>query len=184
MERFRTAVRLAPENALVQTFVGHAYGFLLRDLDQNASMTAEAVRISPGNGICQNFHAISMVYRGRYAEAVQMAEKAVVSCRGTVAEPIARSTELFARLMAGEMDQAIRAGETSLASVTFRPTIVDLMTAYALSGRLEEGHEKLVALIHREPDLSLDRLKSPKYPIVNSAHRSMVVEAAHRLGLS
>jgi len=123
----------------VQALVGHSYGFLMRDLDRNAAMTREGVRLLPGSGACWLYHAISLVYCGCYGEAVQAATRAVELCRGTMAQPIAQSTELFSRLMAGDTRGAIRAGEVSLDTIVFRPTIVDLMTAYAMEGRIEEG---------------------------------------------
>ena len=86
--------------------------------------------------------------------------------------------------MAGDTDGAIRAGEASLDGIMFRPTVMDLMTAYARAGRLNEGRTKLDQLVRREPNLSLDLLKSQDYPIVNQVHRAAVVEAAARLGLS
>lgn len=183
MQSFRMAVRLAPDNGLVQALAGHAYGFLLHDLDRNSSMTREAVRQLPGSGACWIFHAISLVYCGQFSQALRAADTAVKLCRGTMAQPLTRSTELFARLMAGDIRGAIRAGEASLDSTVFRPTIVDLMTAYAAEGRLEEGRSKLLLLVEREPDLSIDMLKSASYPIVNPSHRKRVVAAATQLGL-
>ncbi|QIR86488.1 hypothetical protein [Paracoccus sp. AK26] len=183
MHSFRAALQLAPENGLVQALAGHAFGFLKRDLDRNLMMTQEAVRLLPGSGACWIFRAISLVYANRHAEAVRAADKAVLLCRGTLALPMARSSELFARLMAGDTAGAIRAGEMSLDTIVFRPTIVDLMTAYAREGRIEEGRAKLELLTAREPDLSVEMLRSPNYPIVNPVHRVAVVEAAARLGL-
>ena len=146
-------------------------------------MTREAVRLLPGSGACWIFHAISLVYCGQFSQAVRAADTAVKLCRGTMAQPLTRSTELFARLMAGDTLGAIRAGEASLDSVVFRPTIVDLMIAYAAEGRLEEGRSKLLLLVEKEPDLSIDMLKSASYPIVNPSHRKRVVAAATQLGL-
>jgi hypothetical protein len=183
MQTFRTAMRLAPGNGLVQALAGHAYGFLLHDLERNAAMTREAVRLLPGSGPCWLFRAISLVYSARYDRAVEAATTAVWLCKGTVAQPMALSTELYARLMAGDTRGAIRCGEMSLDSIVFRPTIADLMIAYAVEGRVEAGRAKLALLVRREPDLSLDMLKSPSYPIVNGAHRTRLVEAATRLGL-
>lgn len=183
MQSFRAALRLSPGNGLVQALAGHSYGFLMRDLDRNAAMTAEAVRLLPGSGACWLFRAISLVYCGRYSEAVTAAKHAVSLCRGTQAQPLALSTELFARLMVGDTFGAIRAGEASLDAIVFRPTIIDLMTAYALEGRVSEGRAKLELLIAREPDLSIDMLSSTDYPIVNTTHRALITEAAGRLGL-
>jgi hypothetical protein len=182
MQSFRTAQRMAPGNGLVLALVGHSYGFLMRDLDRNAAMTREAVRLLPGSGACWLFHAISLVYCSRFADAVRAATRAVTLCQGTMAQPMALSAELFARLMMGDMRGAIRAGEASLDSIVFRPTIVDLMTAYAMEGRAEEGRAKLALLVRREPDLSLDMLKSDSYPIVNATHRGRVIDAVMRLG--
>jgi hypothetical protein len=184
MESFRTSLRLSPENGLCQALAGHCHGYLLRDLARNASMTREAVRLLPNSGSCWNFHAISLVYCGRYADAVRAASKAVFLSRGTVLQPLTQSTELFARLMAGDTDGAIRAGETSLDAIMFRPTVVDLMTAYVRAGRIKEGRSKLDLLVGREPNLSLGLLRSQDYPIVNPAHRAAVVEAAVQLGLA
>ena len=183
LQSFRTALRLSPGNGLVQALAGHSYGFLMRDLDRNAAMTAEAVRLLPGSGACWLFRAISLVYCSRYGEAVTAANNAVSLSRGTQVQPLARSTELFARLMAGDASGAIRAGEVSLDSIVFRPTIIDLMTAYAIEGRVSEGRAKLELLVVREPDLSVDMLRSTDYPIVNTAHRALITEAAGRLGL-
>lgn len=184
MKSFRTSLRLSPENGLVQGLAGHSYGYLLHDLERNASMTREAVRLLPGSGSCWSFHAISLVYCGRYDEAVRAASNAVFLSRGTALQHLTQSTELFARLMAGDINGAIRAGEISLDGIFFRPTIMDLMTSYARAGRIEDGRAKLKLLVQREPNLSLELLKSPDYPIVNPAHRSAVVEAANQLGLA
>ncbi|WP_428926340.1 hypothetical protein [Marinibacterium sp. SX1] len=184
MQSFRTALQLSPGNGLVQALSGHAFGFFLHDLERNAEMTAEAVRLLPGSGVCWDFHAISLTYCGRYAEAVSAAGRAVALCRGTMAQPMAQSTELYARLMAGDTRGAIRAGEMASGVIDFRPTTMDLMTAYAREGRIREGRAKLRLLSSRDPDLSVDLLKSPDYPIVNLAHRTAVVEAAGQLGLA
>lgn len=184
MKSFRTALNLSPANGIVQALAGHSYGFLLRDIERNEAMTREAVRLLPSSGVCWTFRATSLVYCGRYAEAVCAANNAVSLTQGTVAQPKAHSTELFARLMAGDTTGAIRAGEISLEAITFRPTIIDLMTAYALEKRTVEGREKLDMLMHREPDLSVELLKSPDYPIVTTPHRAAIVEAAHKLGLT
>ena len=147
-------------------------------------MTREAVRLLPGSGSCWSFHAISLVYCGRYDEAVHAASNAVFLSRGTALQPLTQSTELFARLMVGDINGAIRAGEASLDGIVFRPTVMDLMTAYARAGRIEDGRAKLNLLIKREPNLSLELLKSQDYPIINPAHRAAVVEAADQLGLA
>jgi hypothetical protein len=182
-QSFRTALRLSPDNGLVQALVGHSYGFLLRDLDRNDAMTAEAVRLLPGSGPCWLFRAISLAYCGRPVMAVDAATRAVALCRGTQVQPMALSTLLFAQLLAGDTAGAIRAGEMSLETMEFRPTIMDLMAAYAMEGRVHEGRAKLDRLIVREPDLSVDMLRSAAYPIVNVTHRALIAEAAGRLGL-
>ena len=184
MESFRTSLRLSPENGLCHALAGHCHGYLLRDLERNASMTREAVRLLPNSSACWSFHAVSLVYRERYDEAVNAASRAVFLSRGTALAPLTQSTEAFARLMAGDADGTIRTGEASLDAIMFRPTVVDLMTAYAQAGRLKEGREKLDLLICREPNLSLNLLKSRDYPIVNPTHRAAVVEAATLLGLT
>jgi hypothetical protein len=184
MQNFRNALRLSPGNGLVQALSGHSHGFLLRELGRNADMTKEAVRLLPGSGACWLFRSISLGYCGRYTEAVQASIRAVSLCNGTLAHPMARSSELFARLMAGDNDGAIRAGEISLEAILFRPTVVDLMTAYVRAGRLQDGRKKLRLLINREPDLSTELIKSNDYPIVNPAHRAAVAEAAQKLGLA
>lgn len=184
MESFRTSLRLSPENGLVHALGGHCHGYLLRDLTRNALMTGEAVRLLPSSSACWNFHAISLVYCGHYDEALRAASRAVSLSRGTALQPLTQSTELFARLMVGDTVGAIRAGETSLDGIMFRPTVVDLMTAYARAGRMNEGRSKLDLLVRREPNLSLELLKSTDYPIVNPAHRAAVVEAAGQLGLA
>ena len=160
MQNFRTALKLSPENGLVQALAGHSYGFFLRDLERNAEMTKEAVRLLPSSGTCQIFRAISLTYNRRYQEAVEASCKAVSLCSGTLAQPMARSSELFARLMAGDNEGAIRAGEISLEVIVFRPTIVDLMTAYSRAGRLSDGRKKLRLLVNREPNLSTDLIRS------------------------
>lgn len=184
MQSFRTALRLSPDNGLVHALAGHSYGFLLHDLERNKEMTSEAVRLLPNSGACQVFHAISSVYTCDYQAAVLAACKAVNLCRGTLVQPMARSSELFAKLMVGDNEGAIRAGEMSLEAIMFRPTIVDLMTAYARAGRLEDGRNKLRLLVNREPDLSTDLIRSDDYPIVNNEHRAAVADAARQLGLS
>lgn len=183
MNSFRTALSMSPTNGLVQALAGHSYGFLLHDLDRNASMTAEAVRLLPGSGACWNFHAVSLAYCGKFAEAVSAAETAVHLCKGTLAHPLALSTECFASLMAGDTEKAIRSGEASLDANFFRPTVIDLMTAYAKEDRRVEGCETLRLLTHREPELCVELLQSPDYPIVNSIHRAEIVGAASVLGL-
>lgn len=183
MQAFHTALRLAPGNGLVQALAGHAFGFLLRDLQRNREMTAEAVRLLPGSGACRLFESISLCYCGRYSEAVRAATKAVSASRGTLSYPMAQSSELYARLMAGDNDGAIRVGEMAMESILFRPTIVDLMTAYARAGRIEDGRRKLDLLRAREPELSIDLIRSDNYPIVNPAHRAAVAVAAKQLGL-
>jgi len=184
MQSFRTAMRLSPENGLVHALAGHSYGFILHDLERNKEMTEEAVRLLPNSGACQIFHAISSVYTTDYEKAVHAACKAVSLCRGTLAQPMARSSELFAKLMAGDNDGAIRAGEMSLEAILFRPTIVDLMTAYARAGRFKDGRKKLRLLVNREPNLSTDLIRSSDYPIVNAEHRDAIVTAAKQLGLN
>jgi hypothetical protein len=183
MESFRTAMRLAPGNGLAFALAGHSYGFLLHDLERNLTLTREAVRLLPGNGACWTFYAVACVYCGKSTEAVKAARNAVWLCRGTVAQPFALAIEQFAYLMAGQPRKAIQSGEASLEHILFRPTIMDLMTAYALLGETAKGREKLNTLIAREPDLSLDMLRSGDYPIVNQAHRDLTVHAAMQLGL-
>ena len=97
---------------------------------------------------------------------------------------MAKSAELFARLMYGDTEGAIKAGRSSLDALYLRPTIADLMTAYSRAGRIEEGKRHLDLLVRREPDLSLDMLRSAHYPIVNPEHRRAIAEAAGCLGLS
>lgn len=184
MQNFRTALRLSPDNGLVQALAGHSYGFFVKDLARNAEMTREAVRLLPASGACHVFHAISLVYTRNYEAGVKAATKAVSLCNGTLAQPMARSTELYAKLMAGDNDGAIRAGEIALDGILFRPTIVDLMTAYARAGRLDDGRDKLRLLVNREPGLSTELIRSDEYPIVNSEHRAVVVDAVRQLGLS
>ena len=183
MESTRTALRLSPGNGLVQALAGHSYGFFAGDLDRNDAMTREAVRLLPTSGPCWIFRAIALTYSDRYAEAVDAAATAVAFSRGTMAHPFARFTQLFARLMAGDVRGAIRAGEEAVDAIPFRPAVMSLMTAYAFANETEKGREKLEILRAREPDLSVEMLRSPSYPIRNSVHRSYVVEASGGLGL-
>lgn len=183
MECFRTAMRLSPENGLTLAMAGHSYGFLLHDLERNLALTKEAVRLLPGHGACWIFYAIALTYCGKASEAVRAARTAVLLCRGTVAQAFALAIEQFANLMAGQIRRAIQSGEASLEHILFRPTIMDLMTGYALLGETSKGRDKLNALITREPDLSIDMLRSSDYPIVNPAHRELTLHAARTLGL-
>lgn len=183
MESFRTAMRLSPGNGLALALAGHSYGFLLHDLDRNLALTREAVRLLPGSGPCWIFYAVACVYCGKAAQAVKAAETAVFLCRGTAAQPFALAIAQFAFLMAGQPRRAIQSGEASLEHILFRPTIMDLMTGYALLGETAKGRQKLSALMTREPDLCLDMLRSGDYPIVNQAHRDLTVHAAMQLGL-
>ncbi|MFZ5965429.1 AfsR/SARP family transcriptional regulator [Thalassococcus sp. BH17M4-6] len=183
MGRNRSALALSPENGLVHALAGHSFGFFMRDFDRNAEMTREACRLLPGNGLCRIFRAISLVYTGQFLEAVKNADLAVMLCRGTVAYAQARSAQLFARLMAGDARGAICSGEYAVDSLTYRPTVTDLMVAYAMEGRIRDGRAKLRILCHREPDLCLDMLRSPSYPIINTTHRTHVIDAASQLGL-
>lgn len=179
----RTSLAMSPENGLVQALTGHSFGFFLRDLDRNAEMTREAARLLPGNGLCRIFRTISLIYIGKFREAVESADLAVMLCRGTLAYAQARSAQLFARLMAGDTRGAIRSGEEAVDALNYRPTVTDLMVAYAAEGRIEDGRAKLRTLYRREPDLSLDMLRSPDYPIVNATHRAQIIAAAGQLGL-
>lgn len=184
MQRYKNALRLSPGNGLVQALAGHSYGFFMNELDRNIEMTKEAVRLLPNSGTCWTYYSISLTYAGHFEKAVHAATRAVWLSRGTIAESMAQSAELFSRLMFGDVQGAIRAGEIALDAGPFRPTILDLMTAYTLEGRIQDGLEKLELLLRREPELSIDMLSSPEYPIVNPIHRSAVIESASKLGLN
>ena len=127
MNSFRTALRMSPDNGLVNALAGHSYGFFVGDLERNFELTKEAVRLLPGSGVCWLYHAISMTYTGKYREAVDAATHATQLCRGTVSEPMAKSAELFARLMYGDTEGAIKAGRSSLDALYLRPTIACLL---------------------------------------------------------
>lgn len=183
MQSFRTALQNSPGNALVQSFAGHSYGFVKKDLHRNAELTKEAVRIMPGNAICWTYYSISLIYVGRFKEAVSAANKSVFLSHGTMAQPMARVARQFALLMSGCIDEAIRVGEVSVDEITFRPSIMNLMTAYALAGRVEEGRSALRLLTERDPDLSVDLINSDEYPLINPIHRKMTARAVRQLGL-
>lgn len=183
MNSFRTALRLSPENGLVNALAGHSFGFFAGDMERNFDLTNEAIRLLPGSGVCWLYHSIALTYAGKYEDAVAAATCASKLCRGTVSEPMAKSAELFARLMYGDTDGAIRVGRFSLDALFIRPTVADLMTAYSRAGRMQEGRKHLHMLVTREPDLSIDLLRSNEYPIVNPEHRAAIVEAAGALGL-
>lgn len=183
MQSFRTALQKSPNNALVQALAGHSFGFLKRDLGRNADLTKEAVRGLPGNAICWTYFTISQIYSGRFKEALSAAQKAIYLSKGTMIQPMARVAQQFALLMSGEFEKAICVGEVTVDEIAFRPSIMNLMTAYSLAGRVEDGRSALNLLIEREPDLSIDLIRSEDYPIVNSTHRDITIQALGQLGL-
>lgn len=87
-------------------------------------------------------------------------------------------------MLKGDARAAIWFGESSMNLLpNFRPTAPDLSACYALTGDLDRGRRMLDTVLTDDPHLSLDKLASPNFPIVNAAHRRIVIEGTRRLGI-
>lgn len=184
LNQFRLALQKSPGNPLVNALAGHAISFFGKDPNNGLPFTKIAVKLAPGNPVCWMFYALSLGYSERFDDAYSAAIEAYRLSEGTIFRPFIESACCHAALMKGDAEAAIRFGGASLSIVpNFRPTMLDLLASYAISGKHERGREVLQSTLKTMPGLNLALLNDPSFPLVNSTHRQLVVSGANELGM-
>ena len=185
IETFARALHAGPANGLVHAFAGHAHSFLLNDVESGLAHTRNAVKLAPGSAICWGFYATSLAYSGQVEKALVACRKFRQLSRFSIIEPLVDSIECYISFISGDLHSAIKTGENSAKTIPdFRPTNLDLMACYALTGQKARARTVWGQLRQREPDLCADMIRSPEYPIVSSNHRELVVSAVQKMGLN
>ncbi|MEM7695236.1 MAG: hypothetical protein AAF318_12360 [Pseudomonadota bacterium] len=184
MDPFRRALGRSPANGVVCALAGHAHNYLTGEFSRGLELTSQAVRLAPNASLCWVFHALSLAYAGRSGPAIAAFNKLDRTCAASKLHPLAQSIGAYVHLMAGNVAASRLYAARSLDRLPdFRPTTVDMMVACAEMGDKKAGRHALQALVRRQPDLSLDLLGSPQYPIVVPGHRERVFASAKFLGL-
>jgi tetratricopeptide (TPR) repeat protein len=179
----RRALACDPEDALALAVDAFVTAWSLHDLDTAEERLAQAVGANPNEPLAWLHSAITHAWRGRGADAVQCADRALSLSPLDPMMYYFNSLAGMANLVAEDYERAIDLSLRSLRENRLHtPTLRTLAAAYVLSGRLEQGREMMVRLRELEPGLTAGALQA-RYPGRDSSHAGRFIGALVEAGL-
>jgi TolB-like protein/Tfp pilus assembly protein PilF len=163
-------------DALVEAWSRH-------DLDAAEKRLAQALAANPNEALAWLHSGITHAWRGRGAEAVQCADRALSLSPLDPMMYYFNSFAAMANLIAERYDHAIELATRSLRENRLHtPTLRTLAAALVLCGRLDEGRETMSSLRVLEPGLTAGVLRR-RYPGRDSPQAGRFIGALMEAGL-
>jgi adenylate cyclase len=189
-EDFRSATASAAralacdaEDALALAVDAFVTAWSLHDLDAAERRLAQALAANPNEPLAWLHSGITHAWRGRGAEAVKCADRALSLSPLDPMMYYFNSLAGMANLVAENYDRAIDLSMRSLRENRLHtPTLRTLAAAFVLVGRLNEAREMMTRLRELEPGLTAGVLQA-RYPGRDSPHAGRFIGALIKAGL-
>lgn len=179
---FRKALELDPSSHLVLAFCGHYRSFYEKDVQSGLTYTQKAKELATNCPVSLLFHSTSLGYADKWDEALVSIQKALQISRNLVFSTLIESACSQIALMKGDYETSIKYGEVSFARLpSFRPTVLNLSSAYALNGNQKRASDILSRFIVQNPNFDLDRLNSPDTPFVNDSYKRRILKGVSNI---
>lgn len=184
LDHFQVALNRDSGNPLVNALAGHAHSMFLKDVSRGLPLTQRSARLAPNSALCLAFYALSLSYAERPREAHRQALRALHLSGTSLIRAFAEGICSYTALICGRPELSIQMGSAALTlSPQFRPIITNVATASALTGNhvmARRGYEDLKKF---DPAFSIQQVEAPEYPLLNSDHRSLVLEGMKTVGM-
>jgi tetratricopeptide (TPR) repeat protein len=153
------------------------------DLDAAERRLAQAIASNPNEPLAWLWNAMTHAWRGRGAEAVQCADRALSLSPLDPMMYFFNSLAGMANLVGERYERAIELSIQSLRENRLHtPTLRTLAAAQVLLGRLNEARETMRELRLLEPALTVGALRA-RYPGRDSPHAARFTDALLAAGL-
>ncbi len=150
------ALACDPEDALALAVGAHVAAWARHDLDVAETRLAQALAVNPNEPLAWLWNAMVHAWRGRGAEAVQSADRALSLSPLDPMIYYFNSLAGTANLIGERYERAIELTTRSLRENRLHtPTLRTLAAAQVLSGRLNEARETVHRLRELEPGLTV-----------------------------
>ncbi|MGP6089710.1 tetratricopeptide repeat protein [Antarctobacter jejuensis] len=177
------ALELDMQNPLVLAFVGHVFGFALRDFAVGAESLALARRQAPALPQVWDFSAMNAIYRGAFEDALRYSRKAAQLGQYSPYRELFRSSLAITATLTGEHETAVQVSRSVLMRL---PEFLAVMrhTAASLSalGQLAEAENMVARVRSRDKRFSPDAIQDPSYPLPSPASRDAIGRTFRLLG--
>jgi len=172
-----------PEDALALAVDAHVAAWSRHDLAVAEGRLAQALAANPNEPLAWVHSAITHAWRGRGAEAVQCADRALSLSPLDPMIYYFSSAAGQANLVAERYERAIELSIRSLRENRLHtPTLRTLAAALVLSGRIDEARETMGTLRELEPGLTVSAFRA-RYPGRDSPHAERFAAALQEAGL-
>jgi TolB-like protein len=171
------------EDALALAVDAHVAGWSRHDLAGAEQRLAQALAANPNEPLAWVHSAITHSWRGRGAEAVQCADRALSLSPLDPMIYYFSSAAGQANLVSERYERAIELSMRSLRENRLHtPTLRTLAAALVLSGRIDEARETVCRLRELEPGLTVTAFRE-RYPGRDSSHAERFAAALQAAGL-
>lgn len=177
------ALACDPEDALALAVGAHVAAWARHDLDVAEIRLKQALVANPNESLAWLWNAMVHAWRGRGAEAVLSADRALSLSPLDPMIYYFNSLASTAYLIGGRYEHAIELANRSLRENRLHtPTLRTLAAAQVLSGRLNEARETVHSLLELEPGLTVSAFRA-RYPGRDSAQAADFAAALLAAGL-
>jgi tetratricopeptide (TPR) repeat protein len=171
------------DDALALAVDAHVAAWARHDLDAAERGLAQALAVNPNEPLAWLWNAITHAWRGRGAEAVLSADRALSLSPLDPMIYYFNSLAGMANLIGECYERAIELSTLSLRENRLHtPTLRTLAAAFVLSGRLDEAQETVCRLRELEPGLTVGALRA-RYPGRDSPQAGRITAALLAAGL-
>lgn len=181
--RAERALECDPHDALALTMEGMVSAWSRHDLDTAERRLAQALAANANEPLAWLWNAMTHAWRGRGAEAVRCADRALSLSPLDPMTYFFNSLASTANLIGERYERAIELSIRSLRENRLHtPTLRTLSVAQVLSGRLEEARETMRELRRLEPGLTVSAFRT-RYPGRDSPQAGRFADALLAAGL-
>jgi tetratricopeptide (TPR) repeat protein len=171
------------EDALALAVGAHVTAWAKHDLDDAETRLAQALAANPNEPLAWLWSAMTHAWRGRGAEAVRCADRALSLSPLDPMIYYFNSLASTANLIGERYERAIELSTRSLRENRLHtPTLRTLAAAQVLSGRLDEARETMRELRLLEPALTAAAFRA-RYPGRDSPQAARFTDALLAAGL-
>jgi tetratricopeptide (TPR) repeat protein len=177
------ALACDPHDALALTMDAMVSAWSRHDLDAAERRLAQALGANPNEPLAWLWNAMTHAWRGRGAEGVECADRALSLSPLDPMNYFFNSLAGMANLIGERYERAIELSTRSLRENRLHtPTLRTLAAAQVLSGRLNEARETMRELRLLEPALTVGALRA-RYPGRDSPQAALFTDALLAAGL-